>query len=122
ISPRIFAPSGTLAGKRLASYCDTSALAKLYHVELGSAVVERIVTQQSGACFASRLVLLEMQSVLALRLRVGSITPADALVTRRRFRSDVRRRRFRVASLRARHYTMADKLIDVHGPSLALRT
>lgn len=41
----------TPAGKRLASYCDTSALAKLYHIELGSAVVERIVTEQSGALF-----------------------------------------------------------------------
>jgi hypothetical protein len=51
----------------VAVFLDTSALAKLYHREIGTEVVERIVEQSAGDCFVSRLGVLEMRSVLAHR-------------------------------------------------------
>jgi predicted nucleic acid-binding protein len=105
----------------LGTYLDTSALAKLYHSEIGTLTTERLVLDSPGGCFVSRLGILEMQSVLAQKVRVGEISSANAGVVLGRFRGDLRRRRFRLVSLRARHYEMAEHLIEAHGMSSGLR-
>jgi len=63
-----------------------------------------------------------MRSALAQRTRAGEITPDDAASVLRRFRDDIRRRRFRVVALFSRHYENAESLVDQHGPSSGLRT
>ena len=48
------------------SFLDTSALAKLYHEQPGSDYVERILNRPGSKGIASRLSLVEMESVFAL--------------------------------------------------------
>lgn len=103
-------------------YLDTSSLAKLYRPEIGTAMVERVIDDSSGDCFISRLGVLEMHSVLSRKTRAGEISSSDTALVLQRFRKDVRERRFRVQALRARHYEMAEKLVDAYGPTHGLRT
>lgn len=77
----------------LGVFLDTSAVAKLYHQEIGSEFTERIVEESAGACFISRLAVVEMHSVLALKERTGAILAGESEPICRRFRGDVRRRR-----------------------------
>lgn len=56
-------------------YADTSALAKWYIAEAGSAEFERFV-QDAEEVVISRLVLVEMRCLLARRRRSGMIDPA----------------------------------------------
>jgi len=91
---------------------DTSALAKLYRPEIGTAVVERMIDNSSGDCFISRLVVLEMHSVLSQKTRAGEIPSSDSALVLQRFRKDIRVRRFRVVALSARHYEIAEELVE----------
>ena len=74
-------------------YFDTSGVAKLYHAEIGSAVVEGLLAK-SPRVYLSRLGVLEMHSVLSGKVRTGALTQAAADKALQLFRSDVRRRRF----------------------------
>jgi uncharacterized protein with PIN domain len=56
-------------------YVDTSALAKWYIAEPGSAAFERFV-QDAADVVISRLVLVEMRCLLSQRRRSGTITSA----------------------------------------------
>ncbi|MBI4907117.1 MAG: type II toxin-antitoxin system VapC family toxin [Acidobacteria bacterium] len=102
-------------------YFDTSATAKLYHAEIGSAVVEGLVAK-GQSIYLSRLGVLEMHSVLSGKVRTGALTQVAADKALKLFRNDVRSRRFRIATLRIHHYELAEKLIAVHGTASALRT
>jgi predicted nucleic acid-binding protein len=106
----------------LGIYLDTSALAKLYRPEIGTAIVERIIDDSSSDCFISRLGVLEMRSVLARKTRAGEISSPESALVLRRFRKDIRLRRFRVQALRVRHYEVAEKLVEAYGPTHGLRT
>jgi predicted nucleic acid-binding protein len=105
----------------LGIYLDTSALAKLYRPEIGTAVVEQMIDDSSGDCFISRLGVLEMHSVLAQKTRAGEISSSESALVLQRFRKDIRVRRFRVLALTARHYEMAEELVDAYGPTHGLR-
>lgn len=109
------------AERELSFYFDTSAIAKLYHAETGSAVVEELLAKNQPV-YLSRLGVLEMHSVLSGKVRTGALTQAAADKTLQLFRGDVRRRRFRIVTLRVRHYELAEKLIAAHGVASALRT
>ena len=102
-------------------YLDTSALAKLYHQEAGTAFVEELLSNAESV-FVSRLGVLEMHSVLAGKVRTRTVTQTYADLMGRRFRSDVRKRRFRVVALRSRHYDLAHSLVAAHGAARGLRT
>jgi predicted nucleic acid-binding protein len=106
----------------LGIYLDTSALAKLYRPEIGTGTVERIIDNSSGDCFISRPGVLEMHSVLAQKTRAGEISTSDSALVLQRFRTDIRARRFRVQALGVRHYELAERLVDAHGPMHGLRT
>ena len=106
----------------MAIYLDTSALAKLYRTEDGTPKVEQLVADSAGTCLVSRLGIVEMHSALAQRTRSGELSLADADAVMRRFREDIRLRRFRVVALNVRHYDSAANLVDKHGPGNGLRT
>ena len=59
----------------MASFLDTSALAKVYHQEVGSAFMEQLLLRPDQTDFVSRLGVLEMHSVLAGKVRINEITP-----------------------------------------------
>jgi predicted nucleic acid-binding protein len=106
----------------LGVYLDTSAIAKLYHPEIGAAVVEQVVNSSRNDCFIARLGLLEMHSVVTQKVRAGELSLSDATLVLRGFRRDIRSRRFRVIALRVRHYEMAERFLDTYGPTHGLRT
>ena len=103
----------------LGVYLDTSALAKLYHTEIGTLKTEQLVLDSAGSCFVWRLGVLEMRSVPARKTRTGEISPAASAAVLQRFRGDIRRRRFRVVPLGVRHYELAERLVDVYGLAAA---
>jgi predicted nucleic acid-binding protein len=80
-----------------------------------------LINDSLGDCFVSRLGALEMHSVIARKRRVAEISFSDSALVLRRFRDDIRMRRFRVLALGVRHYKMAEELVDLYGPAHGLR-
>lgn len=103
-------------------FFDSSAVGKHYHVEVGTAEVERLLQEPTVRPFISRLTLIEVQSVFAGKVRTGVITEADFQLLRRRFLTDVTRRLFNAVRMTGLHYQEAERLIRKHGMSRSLRT
>ena len=104
-------------------FLDTSALAKLYHEEAGSDYVERILTQPRSKGIVSRLSLVEMESVFAIKVRTGALDQDGRSVALRRLRADIARDRLIVGPpLEPKHYRSAAKLLRLHGVLRGLRT
>ena len=104
-------------------FLDTSALAKLYHEEPGSEYVERIISRPGSKGIVSRLSLVEMESVLAIKVRTGVLNENGRSVALRRLRADIARNRLIVGpAVEPRHYRSAAKLLRLHGVSRGLRT
>ena len=74
-------------------FLDTSALAKLYHAEAGSDYVERLLQQPGNRLLISRLCLVEMESVFAIKVRSGDLNSVGLEIARRRLRADLSQRR-----------------------------
>jgi predicted nucleic acid-binding protein len=105
------------------SFLDTSALAKLYHEEPGSEYVERIVNQPGSKGIVSRLSLVEMESVFAIKVRTGALDENGRSLALRRLRADIARSRLIVGPpIEPKHYRFAAKLLRLHGVSRGLRT
>src|SRR5437899_1552615 len=62
-----------------ADFLDTSALAKHYHAEAGSAEIDRLWNDPAHGLFVSRLSALEMVSVFAAKVRAGCSREAGCL-------------------------------------------
>ena len=70
-------------------FLDTSALAKLYHKEVGSEHVDRIVKEPGSQSVISRFSIVEMESVLAFKVRTREIDEVDVEIARRCLRADL---------------------------------
>jgi predicted nucleic acid-binding protein len=81
-------------------FLDTSAVAKLYRSELGSAFIDRIFSEPASQHLISRLTIVEMESVLALKVRTGEIDQQAVLD----------------------HFRSARQLLIKHGATEALRS
>jgi predicted nucleic acid-binding protein len=104
-------------------FLDTSALAKHYHQELGSAEVDRLWGDPDRDLFVSRLSILEIVSVFAAKVRAGAISVADFEALRRRFSADLTKaKRLTGTRLLVAHYQEAERLLRQHGPLQRLRT
>ena len=95
-------------------YIDTSALAKLYHPEIGSEKMGSLVQTPSTRLIISRLSLIEIQSVFATKVRTGVIGKGALDQLRVRFFSDLAEGRFEVVQLEIRHLQAAERLIRTH--------
>jgi predicted nucleic acid-binding protein len=105
------------------SFLDTSALAKLYHDEPGSDYVERILNHPGSRGIVSRLSLVEMESVFAIKVRTGALDENGRSLALRRLRADIARERLIVGPpIEPKHYRSAAKLLRLHGVSRGLRT
>ena len=101
---------------------DTSALAKVYRKEAGSDFVDRILSEPGSEYLISRLTIVEMESVFALKARVGEIDQRAVLIARRRLEADLGCRRLLVAAVNDEHFQGARQLLFKHGAVEALRT
>jgi predicted nucleic acid-binding protein len=103
-------------------FLDTSALAKLYRKEAGSDFVDRVFSKPGSQHIISRLSLVEMESVFALKARTGEIDQRAMLIARRRLEADLGRSRLLVAAVNDDHFRHARQLLVKHGAIEALRT
>lgn len=104
-------------------FLDTSALAKLYHKEIGSEHMDRILEERGSRSIISHLSIVEMDSVLAIKMRTGEIDEPAMEIARRRFRADLAQQRLLVAPpVLERHFHSARKLLVQYGVSEGLRT
>ena len=106
-----------------ADFLDTSALAKHYHFEVGSAEIDRLWNDPAHGLFVSRLSALEIVSVFAGKVRAGAISVADFETLRRRFAADLTKtKRLLGTRLLVSHYQEAERLLRQHGTARRLRT
>ena len=103
-------------------FLDTSALAKVYRKEIGSDVVNRILYEPGSRHVISRLTIVEMESVLALKARTGEIDQQSVGIARRRLETDLGQRRFVVANVSDEQVRTARQLVSRYGIAEALRT
>jgi predicted nucleic acid-binding protein len=103
-------------------FFDSSALAKAYRQEIGTAKVLAILGDPGDQFYISSLTAVEFQSVFAQKVRAGVLTLDEFQLARRKFGGDVRARRIIIRGLLRRHQRAAEKLIVTHGPLRRLRT
>jgi len=104
----------------VATYVDTSALAKWYLNEAFSEEVEAFLASVLPASI-SPLVKLEMRSLLARRRREGSVEPALENRILAVFENDVVSGHLSLLPARAEHFPLAETLIGAL-PGIPLRT
>ncbi len=103
-------------------FLDTSAFAKLYHQEAGSDFIEQMVGIP-GSAVISRLALIEIESVFAIKVRTGQLDPSGQVLARRRLRADISRGPIRIGPpIGELHYQQARRLLIRHGATMSLRT
>jgi uncharacterized protein with PIN domain len=104
-------------------FLDTSAFAKLYHEESGSAVVELLVEQKGHGALISRLTVVEIESVISIKVRTGELDAAGQALFWRRLQADLSRGRIRVGPIMAdSHFQTAGRLVARYGAAMSLRT
>ena len=103
-------------------FLDSSAIGKLYHVEVGTPVIQELVSRADCVLYISRLALVEVPSAFAGKVRTGQLAVADIDLLRARFRGDLRRRVLRLVAMKAGHFREAERLINVYGVHARLRT
>jgi predicted nucleic acid-binding protein len=102
-------------------FFDSSALAKFYHPEAGTPAVEQIVQDGGSRNRISRLAMVEMTSVFAIKVRTGFIQREDAGVFLRQFREDIVSGKFEVFAIRDAEFGLAERLIEKYAFDLRLR-
>jgi predicted nucleic acid-binding protein len=103
-------------------FLDTSALAKRYHHERRTDVVDQWLLSPGKRHVISHLAFLEVQSVFARKVREGVIPRATFLLFRRLLGHDLGNNLFEVEPLESRHLWTAERLIEKHGLTNHIRT
>lgn len=85
--------------------------------------MDRILDERGSRSLISHLSIVEMESVLAIKMRTAEIDEPAMEIARRRFRADLAQRRLLVAPpVIERHFHGARKLLVQYGVSEGLRT
>ena len=85
--------------------------------------MDRILEERGSRSIISHLSIVEMESVLAIKMRTGEIDEPAMEIARRRFRADLAQQRLLVAPpVLERHFHSARKLLVQYGVSEGLRT
>jgi predicted nucleic acid-binding protein len=103
-------------------FLDSSAIGKLYHVEVGTPTVQSLLTRSDRMLYISRLAVVEVPSAFAGKVRAGQLTIDDMALLRTRFKSDLRDKVLRTVAMKAGHFRDADRLIHLYGVNSRLRT
>ena len=102
------------------AYFDTSALAKAYWPERGSADVDEVLSR-ADTTFLSELNRIELRCMLARRGRTGELNAMQIDATWAQFELDIAGDYFNVVAMPASAWPTARELIDRVAP-IALRT
>ena len=105
-----------------AYFFDTSALAKLYHPEVGTPEVVELVEAKGAQVRISRLTVVELRSVFAIKVRTHVVTREDVSFLLRQFQEDVVSRKFHVFAMHESEFALAERLIEQHAFDKPLRS
>src|SRR5271165_1925603 len=105
-----------------ARFFDTSAFAKRYHPEVGTARIDAFLNETGSLHFISTLGVVELHSVLARLVREGQLTANDFHLTRKRFLADIASGLWNVVPVTTAHFHLAQQLLEQHGLGRRLRT
>jgi predicted nucleic acid-binding protein len=103
-------------------FFDTSAVAKHYRAEVGTARVDALLAEAGARHLISALSVVELHSVFARLARTGQITAADFHLARGRFLADIAAGLWQVVPVTPAHFHHAQQLLVQHGLSRSLRT
>ncbi len=103
-------------------FFDTSAFAKHYRIELGTATIDAFLSEAGSRHFISALGVVEFHSILARLTRDNSITAAEFDSARRRFLADISSGLWKVLPVTATQFHHAQELLVRHGLTRSLRT
>ena len=103
-------------------FFDTSAFAKYYHTELGSQRVAAVFAEPNRQIRVSSLGVLEIQSVFAMKVRIGELDRKAAGTQRAMMMLDIAAGNIAVHGLRPDHLVSAETLIGRHSFSRQLKT
>lgn len=103
-------------------FFDTSAVSKRYRTETGSMRVDALLSTAGSTFNISRLAAVELHSTLAKKVRIGQLTQAEFEKLTRRFRSDLKAKRWRVMRVTIHQFESAVRLIRKVGLTRNLRT
>jgi predicted nucleic acid-binding protein len=103
-------------------FFDTSALAKLYHPEIGTPKVVQIIEAVGAQILISRLTVVELRSVFAIKVRTQVVSREDMSLLLRQFQEDVVSRKFHVFAMHESEFALAERLIEQHAFEKPLRT
>lgn len=103
-------------------FLDSSALAKVYHAETGTANMVALMADSGSELLISSLTVVEIQSVFSQKVREGVISPDDYALLKRRFAADIKRGRLVVKNLLLPHQRAAERLLGIHAQIRRLRT
>lgn len=102
-------------------FCDTSAVIKLYHNEIGTDRMENIFGDDQSEIIISELTTAEFWSAMTRRVRTGEITNEAKDAAVRNFRKDCRDR-FIIIPLNSETVRQAVDIISRHGIQFSTRT
>ena len=108
-----------------ACFFDSSALAKRYHPEEGSAKVAAIFLEPDRRIIISHLTIIEIRSMIAGKVRSGVLTPAEATNVASHFKSDLASGAIDVFAISAFDYRRAEDLLAPRlspSPSISRRS
>ncbi len=103
-------------------FVDSSALAKVYHVETGTSKMVAMLAEPGSEFFISSLTVIEIRSVFSQKVRDGKIGEADYQLVKRRFGADIKSKKLIVKNLLRPHQRMAEKLLEKHAKHWRVRT
>ena len=104
-----------------AYFFDSSALAKFYHPEVGTPEVDRIFRTPGIQVRISRLTVVELPSVFAIKVRTQFISREDARLLVRQFQEDIVAQKFLVTAIRELEFAAAERLLEQYAFDLRLR-
>jgi uncharacterized protein len=103
-------------------FFDSSALAKRYHPEEGSAKVEAIFREPGRRIIISHLTVIEIRSMIAGKVRSGVLNPTEATSVADYFKTDVAAGIMDVFAISVFDYRRAEDLIARYGFGNRLRS
>lgn len=103
-------------------FLDSSALAKAYHAETGTAKVLALLCEPDGEFLISSLTVIEIQSVFSQKVRERMIDEGDYQLLKQRFAADIQSKRLIVKNLLQTHQRAAEELLEKHAKLRRLRT
>jgi predicted nucleic acid-binding protein len=103
-------------------FFDSSALSKRFHWEQGSPLVNQIFTSAGNSIFTSRLAVVELTSIAAIRVRTGTMTVEQADDSLRTVAESIGSRRYITEQLLDVDLVSAQPLLARHAREHRLRT